>query len=59
MFGFHLHEQASVVIGSSDVYDSFIGFIYSLVGMVLMDHLVNSDGSLEGTRGGLNQRNHI
>lgn len=38
------HEQVDVVIGSSGVSDSFIGFIYSLLATVLVDHPINNDG---------------
>lgn len=37
-------EHVGVVIGSSDVSDSFVGFIYSLVTKVLTDQLANWDG---------------
>lgn len=34
-------EHVGVVIGSSNVSDSFVGFIYSLVAKVLIDQLAN------------------
>ncbi|KAL6279980.1 hypothetical protein ACE6H2_016861 [Prunus campanulata] len=37
-------EHVGVIIGSSDVSDSFVGFIYSLVVEVLTDQPVNRDG---------------
>lgn len=43
-FGFYSWEQAGVVICSSTISGSFIGFTYSLVAKVFMDHLVNCDG---------------
>lgn len=40
-------EHAGVVIGSSIVSDSFIGFTYSLVAKVFMDQTVNLDGFIK------------
>lgn len=40
-------EHAGVVIGSSTVSDSFIGFTYSLVAKVFMDQIVNLDGFIK------------
>ncbi|KAL6286136.1 hypothetical protein ACE6H2_010526 [Prunus campanulata] len=40
-------EHARLVIGSSDIVDNFVDFIYGLVAQVLTDKSVNCDGFIK------------